>query len=371
MIIKKLRLKNFRCFEDLQLDFDSRFVILEGNNGSGKTSILESLYYACYLRSFRTRTKSELMNFDQKHFFLQVDFEEELDMASSQIQIGYSSTDGRSIKFNKKKVLNYKDIIARYKIIALTEDDLQLVVGAPEYRRSYLNQSLFLLDPGVSILLKDYKRNLDQRNRFLILNAQRKISGRTQDELLSWTKQVWEKTESIQQKRVLFLKKIENKVNYFLEKYFSSTEAKLSIELNYIKKNMGDGKIFDIFWNNYLEKLLPKEQKWQRSLFGLHLDDFSIHFKKKKARFFASRGQQKLILLLLKVVQLIEIQGNEPGALLLDDFITDFDLNKLSGIVTLLHDQNFQSFVTTPVKSFVKLKLQNNKTVNSKTYSLS
>lgn len=371
MIIKKLRLKNFRCFENLELDFNSRFIILEGDNGSGKTSILESLYYACYLRSFRTRTKSELLNFDKNHFFIQVDFEEELDMAESQIQIGYSPTGGRSIKFNKKKILHYKDIIARYKIIALTEDDLPLVVGAPEYRRSYLNQSLFLLDPKVSFLLKEYKRNLDQRNHFLILNSQRKISGRTLDELLSWTKQVWAKTEYIQQKRILFLNKTEKMINYLLKKYFSSAESKLSIELKYIKKNMHDEETFDVFWNNYIENLLSKEQRWQRSLFGLHLDDFSISFKNKKARFFASRGQQKLILLLLKIVQLIEIQGNEPGALLLDDFITDFDQNKLSGIVTLLHDQNFQSFVTTPVKSFVKLKLQNNKFVNSKVYSLS
>lgn len=373
MIINNLRLKNFRCFSDLELSFDNKFVVLEGDNGSGKTTILEALYYACYFRSFRTRLNRELLNFEKDHFFLQVDFEEQFDFNKNEIQVGYSKKDGKLIKFNKKTVTSFKDIISRYKIISLSQDDMQLVVGAPEFRRAYLNQSLFLLDPQLARSLKEYKKILEQRNRFILLNAHRAITGSKKDELYSWTEQLWQRSNELQVQRIHFLKKIENKVNHFLKKYFSATlnvstlmfssdlDLNISIELNYSKKNI-KGKVgeasFKTFWEYYEKELIEKERRWQRTLFGVHLDDFTINFKNKKARFFASRGQQKLILFLLKVVQLLEIQENESGVLLLDDFLTDFDINRLLGAISLLKAQKFQFFVTSPIKSFIKSRLK-------------
>ncbi len=375
MIISNLRLKNFRCFSDLDLSFDNKFVVLEGDNGSGKTTILEALYYACYFRSFRTRLNRELLNFEKDHFFMQVDFEEEFDHNKNEIQIGYSKKDGKLIKFNKKPVVSFKDIISRYKIISLSQDDMQLVIGAPEFRRAYLNQSLFLLDPQLAVSLKEYKKVLEQRNRFIMLNAHRAITGNKKDELYSWTEQLWQRSNLLQEQRIKFLKKVENKVNLFLKKYFltlDSVSSDISIELNYSKKNIkrksgtlnvSSEDSFKTFWEYYEKELIEKEQRWQRTLFGVHLDDFTINFKKKRARFFASRGQQKLILFLLKVVQLLEIQENESGVLLLDDFLTDFDINKLLGAISLLKDQNFQFFVTSPIKSFIKSRLKmSNKT---------
>ena len=370
MIINNLRLKNFRCFSALDLSFDNKFVVLEGDNGAGKTSILEALHYACYLKSFRTRLKRELLSFEQDHFFLQVDFEEEFDLSKNQIQIGFSKKSDRVVKFNQKPIVSYKDIISRYKVISLTEDDLQLVVGAPEFRRSYLNQSLFLLNPEILTAFKEYKKILDQRNRFIAINSQNKIAGAKKDELFTWTEQLWNKSYLLQNQRVEFLKKVENKVNLFLEKYYSTQDSKISIELIYSKKNVKQNK-YDKFWEFYEKDLIEKEQRWQRTLFGFHLDDFTINFKNKKARFFASRGQQKLVLFLLKVVQLIEIQDNESGVLLLDDFLTDFDINKLVGSISLLKDQNFQFFITSPIKSFIKSRLKINKNLDFQTHSLS
>ncbi|MBD3273597.1 DNA replication and repair protein RecF [Candidatus Dependentiae bacterium] len=372
MFINELKLKNFRCFSDFKLNFEDKFVVLEGNNGSGKTTILEALYYACYLRSFRTRLNRELSSFKKDLFFLQVDFEEEFDLGHSSIQIGYSNKDGKLVKLNKKPVSSFKDIISRYKVISLTLDDMQLVVGAPEFRRAYLNQSMFLLDSKIIFLLKEYKKVLEQRNKFMLINSHSKISGYKKDELYSWTKQLWEKSNFLQNQRIEFLKKIEKRVNQFLNRYFCFSDNIISIELNYSKKNTSDDNYsYDKFWDYYQNHLLDKEQKWQRTLFGVHLDDFSINFKNKKARFFASRGQQKLILFLLKVVQLLEIQENESGVLLLDDFLTDFDVNKLVGSVSLLREQDFQFFITSPIKSFIKTRLKKNKkTIDFQTHFL-
>lgn len=370
MLIKKIRLKNFRCFADLELSFDNKFILLEGDNGSGKTSILESLYYACYLKSFRSGSRSDSIKFLQDHFFIQVDFWQEIDNCDSQLSIGFSKSNDKNVKLNKKSVTSVKDIISSFKVIALTQEDLQLIVGAPEYRRAFLNQSIFLLEPELIVYFKEYKKILDQRNRFLFLNSKNNILGNIKEELCSWTKQLWEKSDLLQKKRIIFLKNIENQINIFLKKYFSTQDNRFIIELNYIKKNFGDYQGFDSFWQSYESTLLNSEQKWQRSLFGAHLDDFSIIFKNTNARFFASRGQQKLILFLLKVVQLMEIQGDEVGVLLLDDFITDFDIAKLTGAINLLSDQKFQSFITSPIKSFIEFKLESFKNIDLKIYSL-
>jgi DNA replication and repair protein RecF len=375
VIIKKLRLKNFRCFSALDLSFDNKFVVIEGSNGSGKTTILESLYYACYLKSFRTRLKRELLKFEQDHFFLSVDFEDESDFSQNQIQVGISKDEGKVIKFNQNPVSSFKEIISRYKVVGLSQDDLQLVVGAPEFRRAYLDQSLFLLNPQILQILKEYKKILDQRNRFIAIHSHQKISGSKKDELFSWTKQLWDRSFLIQKDRVDFLKKVELQVNCFLKDFFSTLDSEISIELTYSKKNIKEKKnkeiLFEDFWNSYTTDLLEKEQRWARTLFGFHLDDFTINFKNKRARFFASRGQQKLVLFLLKIVQLIQIQENEPGVLLLDDFLTDFDIDKLGCAVSLLNNQNFQFFVTSPIKSFIKNRLNSKKKFDIQTHFLS
>ena len=102
MRISQLTLKNFRCFSDQQFTFNSKFIIIEGNNGVGKTSLLEALHYACYLRSFRTPSGTDLIGSNNNHFFVQVkvlapanEFEEP---ESSLLQVGFSQA-GKSVKY--------------------------------------------------------------------------------------------------------------------------------------------------------------------------------------------------------------------------------------------------------------------------------
>ncbi|MCK4651289.1 DNA replication/repair protein RecF [Candidatus Babeliales bacterium] len=347
MIIKSIRLNNFRCFEETEFDFDDKFIVVEGDNGSGKTSLLEAIYYSCYLRSFRTRLNRELISFDQKHFFIKNIFEDSTGILN-QIQVGYSLQDGKLVRFNKKLIQSYKKIISFYKVICVTEDDLFLINGAPDFRRSFLNQSLFLSDFDFVTNLKRYRQILEQRNSFLLKISCRKLDENLKKELYSWTKQLWEHSLILQKSRVYFLKNLEKNVNKLLKEYFFED---VFIKLEYVAKNIKFNEDFKQFWNRYNKNLFEKEIKWFRSLFGFHLDDFSISFKKKKAKFFASRGQQKLILFLLKVSQLFNLQSyGELGCLLLDDFLTDFDETVLNNSLNLLRELNCQVFLTCPNK---------------------
>jgi len=347
VFINKIKLKNFRNFKDKQFAFDSRIVLVEGVNGSGKTSLLEALYYACYLKSFRTHLSKELIAINNDYFFTQLDFEDDLSQAN-QIQVGLSTKDGKLVKLNKKAVASYKDIVSRIKIISIAEDDLAIVQGAPDIRRAFLNQFLILLNPEILNLLKEYKQILQHRNSLLLKNQQ--VLNKQKDEFYIWSRQLWEKSIKIQKQRIEFLKQLEKEVNDLLEQYFPSEN--LSISLCYKSKKIDNNKTFDQFWQLYQEKIMEEEIRWGRSLFGVHLDDFLINFQDKKARVFASRGQQKLILFLIKVAQLRQLyKSKELGCMLLDDFLTDFDLKRAQNCLNILKNFENQIFLTYPLKS--------------------
>ena len=354
MIIKKIRLNNFRCFKDAVFDFNNRFVVIEGKNGSGKTSILEGIYYSCYLRSFRTRLQKELVHFEQNHFFLKTDFEQS-DGATNQIQVGFSQDDGKLVKLNQKQVQSYKQVIDLYRIISIAEDDLLLISGPPEHRRAFLDQSLFLTNPDFVAQVRQYKKVLDQRKSFIFTYAKVPFTDALKQELHAWVKQHWQASIVLQKARVAILKELEKRVNVLLKEHFF---PELSIKLEYVAKNVNLRQTFDQFWKSYQTDLLAKECKLMRCLFGFHIDDVSITFKKKKAKFYASRGQQKLILLLLKLAQLAHLQQDGvKGCLLLDDFLTDFDEGIVEKALMLLKRLDCQVFVTCPIQSFLVPKI--------------
>lgn len=336
MFIHKLKLQNYRCFSDKTFLFEKQLVLLEGGNGTGKTSILEALHYGCFLKSFRTSRTKDLISFDKEHFFLHVDFEE-TDGDHNQVQVGVSFENGTQKKlarFNQNEIKSYKELISRYRIVSLAEEDLQLVQGAPEYRRTFLTQLLVLFEPETTSTFKKYRHILEHRNSVLANMAARKRSNN--EELAVWTNQLLEVSEEIRTKYLIYLKSLEERVNDLFIEYFSTLES--SISFDYVMKKADEFN----------------EIKWGRSLFGIHLDDFSTIYQKKHARYFASRGQQKLVVFLIKIALAKELERkNLSATLLLDDFLTDFDEKRLSECLNLLSSMSCQTFITCPLKDLI------------------
>jgi len=345
VFIKKLRLQNFRCFDNQNFDFSQKFIIVQGKNGSGKSSILEALHYACYLRSFRTHANRDLIKLGGNHFFIEIDVDH--DIVSDQIQVGFGNQQGKVVKFNQKPILSYRDLILQYRTVTLCADDIVAVSGSPEFRRDYLNHSLLLIEPSRYGIFKRYKQILEQRNS-LLLQIQR--SGGLCDQLEIWSEKLWADTVEIKKLRIEYLEALERRVNVLLSEYFFITEPELQIKFSYISKNINLKDCeFQPFWNNFYKKFNQNEVIFGRSLFGAHLDDFGIEFYGKKAKLYASRGQQKLIIFLIKVAQLFFMSAaGKAGVLLLDDFLTDFDKQNLVFALKLLQKSDFQIFITNP-----------------------
>lgn len=323
MYLNKLQLRNLRCFSDRELEFSKEITLIEGHNGSGKTTIIEALYYLCYLRSFRTNITQELIRFESDSFFIKAFLVENHET----LQVGFSPA-RRLVKLNDHQISSFKELIHNYRVIVLTEDDLGIIKGGPEIRRSFIDQHLYLQDLSWLEEMRNYKRILDNRNALL------KSKCFDLEHYTIWTNQLITHSEIIRQERIVALAQLELEINLQLNKNF---DENLTVQLIYQPRN----------WHSSLQ---PKEQIMERTLFGAHLDDYQIQLATKLSRKFASRGQQKLVAILMKIAQVSLLKKRFLGAILflLDDFMTDLDNQKATILINILAGLGVQLVFTTP-----------------------
>jgi len=340
--IKRLCVTNFRCFPRFETDLDTRLILIEGGNGSGKTSLLEAIHYGCYLRSFRSSVPRDLVRFGQDGFFVRMETERMGDAVATQhdLQVGFA--DGkRLVKADKQRIATYKELINHIRVVCLTEDDLELVKGGPQARRLFLDQALLLQDPDYAQVLRAFRQIVNNRNALL------RHGSWCADTYAILTEQMWRASRDIEERRIQLLSALTDNITERIATHF---EGAIPIALRY-KASGGTHKTFEIFMADF-GRIEQQERRFYRSAFGAHLDDFGIEFCKKRARGFASRGQQKLTVLLLKLAQIDQtraVTGVRP-AFLVDDFLTDFDERTACTLLQLLRDIELQSIFTSPLE---------------------
>lgn len=332
--LKRIELKQFRCFDSLTLDVNAPVIVLEGNNGVGKTSIIEALHYVCYLKSFRTSTVRDLIAFESEGFFARIVCDEH------EITVG-SSGKKRHISVDKKRVDLYQELRAFYQIVTLTEHDLAVVQESPEARRSFVDHTLLLLYPHLIELFKDFKTTLESRNTLLFYHKYDSL------ELEIWTERLFNISRTIQKEREKLLERLASIIEIDLQPHM---QRKCTLAFVYqSKKKEGDYETFQDFLPYWHEYIFSEEQRLRRSCFGSHLDDIQILFNGKPARMFSSRGQQKLIMVLLKMAQVIFLsQEGRSTTFLLDDFLTDFDPVIMEQLLELCKKLRAQLIFTVP-----------------------
>lgn len=343
MIITQLQVKNFRCFEQKTLDFSAPITLIKGENGSGKTSILEALYYACYLRSFRTHNARDMIALGEQEFFIRARIGVgALTPQEHDLRIG-NAGDKKLVKFDGQTITSFKKLMDHYRVVALFEDDLALVKDGPEVRRIFFDQALLLLDPDTLALFREFRHILDNRNALL-----KKYQGRSLSDMTSyrvWTSQLWNISLEMIQARKKLLAIFERKVNELLSHF----AQELTIELTYSAKYELDKEDFTLF-ERRMDALLATELRFGRSMFGAHLDDIMITYTNKNTRTFVSRGQQKLVVIVLKLALLEQLTQKRGKTLfILDDFMTDFDEQRVETLVHLLAGLDTQLIFTSPI----------------------
>ncbi|HEV2601890.1 MAG TPA: DNA replication and repair protein RecF [Candidatus Babeliales bacterium] len=343
MHLQQLHIKNFRCFTQKTISFPSKITLIEGLNGSGKTSLLESIHYLCYLRSFRTHAPRELLQFGHDTFFLKAQLVPESDGITShetELQVGFSGKK-RLVKINQKGISSYKELMDHYRVVTLTEDDLSIISGSPQERRAFIDHVLLLYDADFAQASHSLRHIVTSRNRAL----QSGVLDKTMYHIL--TQQLWQASRIVQSHRRRGLERLQTETTTIIHNFFDDAPH---ITFDYNEALTDGHATLEAFLADR-PTLYADELRYRRSLFGAHLDDILIKFYEKRSRMFASRGQQKLIILLLKLAQMSELARTRGQAIfLLDDFMTDFDEKRAHIFMKVLQGLGNQIIFTSPLK---------------------
>jgi DNA replication and repair protein RecF len=315
MNISCLKLKNFRNHLNKQVDLKTDLTLILGKNGSGKTNILEAIYVMATGKSQRAKYDKDLINYD--HNFcsiyaqvtnLQDDYELEMQIVQENPDTNISS---KAAKVNKvsKSILAFTGI---FNAVLFVPEDIAMLTGSPSERRRYLDLLLIQTDREYRRSLSAYTKALRQRNKLLEQICE---TGVGRDQLSFWTEQVVKQGTYICHKRTDFIDFANSKLPELLRALENhSTDAKIDYK---------HSKITDERMATYADK-----EVWAKStLIGPHREDFAMTFNGHNVAEFGSRGQQRTLLLSLKLIELDFIEKNkgERPVLLLDDIFSELD----------------------------------------------
>ena len=315
MYINKIKLNNFRNYDEQEIVLDKNINIIYGNNGEGKTNILESIFISALGKSFRTNKEKELIKIGEDFAKIDIDFEKEDRVGNIKINI----ENKKNIFLNNVKLNKTSELLGNVYVVLFNPDDINILKQGPANRRKFLNIMISQLRPNYVYILNNYLKILEQRNAYL---RQIKYENKNIELLDIWDEKLAELGEKIYLYRNDFIEKIIKKINKIHEKITNNKEI---IKIKYISNCSNKEKYLENLKNNRNYDI----QKGFTTL-GVHRDDFSIFINDKQVNIYGSQGQQRTVIISLKLSEL-EIIYDEIGErpiLLLDDFMSELDKNR-------------------------------------------
>lgn len=322
MIIKRFKADNFRNIQECDIEFSPGVNLLFGKNAQGKTNVVEGIYYFSRGRSFRGREDKELIRFGTEGFRIYVEFEDKCGGESLEYALFGRE---RLRKKNGYKINKITEMIGSFKAVLFYPDDLSLVKDGPEERRSFLNVAASSCYPLYIKYYSDYKKALENRN--CILKMMQKGLFIDRNELDSWSASMAEYASYIHIFRTEYIDKLKDCAARILKDISDGDEE---LELSYessIDERITDREGIKREYEKIFTSSLDREIAAGVSLFGPHRDDIEIKINGKSARSFASQGQQRSIVLALKLSEgevIRDIYGEYP-VFLFDDVLSELD----------------------------------------------
>lgn len=344
MKLTKLKLTDYRNCKDIELNINQSKILIIGKNAQGKTNILESIYFLSTLKTPRTSNLTELIRFEQPMCKIEANIiksETDIDLSFS-----YNSEKKRETKINGVKS-NIKDFKSVLTTVLFSTNDLLLLRGAPQDRREWLDRAIAQIYPAYDDRLSKYDKIRIQKNNFLKECAK---SGTFNKALLEvYNEQLSITGSNIIYIRKKYLKEIE-RIAKIKHQTISETEnLTINYDCSFLDNNNTDISIEEIQWAflNALEERQTEEIRRCQSCVGPHRDDILFYINNQDATKFASQGQQRTIVLALKLSELDLITdkiGDSP-ILLLDDVLAELDDIRQNYLLKSINN-NTQTIIT-------------------------
>ena len=332
MHIKHLSLKNFRNAEVSEIDFSEGVNVICGSNAAGKTNILEAIFYFAAGKSFRNCKDRELISFgcDKADILMLFDSKG----VNKKMSAVLSKNGRRMIKIGESGPLRLPEYIGQFRAVIFTPDHLNLVKGAPENRRRFLDLAICQSFPRYAPTLSEYNRVLAQKNALL-------KRGNVVDELLEvYNDRLATLAAIITINRRKYISRLEEEAKKFL---FDMSGGREELALSY-QSQVGDIETQDEIREKY-KSIFSEKMQFEKERFishyGSHKDDFHVSINKKSAKMFASQGQQRSIVLSLKLAEgelSAKLTGEYP-VFLLDDILSELDKDRKNYILSRINDR--------------------------------
>ena len=322
MIIKRFLAENFRNIEKCDVEFSPGVNLLYGKNAQGKTNVVEGIYYFSRGKSFRGREDKELIRFGSEGFRIHLEYESSLGAESLEYAMFGRE---RLRKKNDYKINKVTEMIGSFKAVLFYPDDLGLVKDGPEERRGFLNVAASACYTPYIKYYSDYKKALENRN--CILKMMQKGLPVDIRELESWSESMAEYASHIYLFREDYVKRLTRYAADILKDISDGGERlSLSYESS-IPGGLTDRNAVKDEYLRILSSSLDREIAAGVTLFGPHRDDLDIRINDKSARSFASQGQQRSIVLALKLSEgeVIKEMCGEYPVFLFDDVLSELD----------------------------------------------
>lgn len=346
MYLSKLQLWNFRSYENLELNFPNGITILYGNNGQGKTNIVEAIYLLCTGRSHRTNREHDMIQFDKpwariRIVDIQKDGKHTVDMVMARGQ-------KKRILVNGLAISRISEILGQLSGVIFSPEDLDLVKEGPKLRRRFMDIELSQVSKSYFYALNEYNKVLEQRNSLL------KETTKAKD-LFVWDTLLAQRSVPIIKARREFCKRLQPLVNT-MHQYLSSNKE----ELNCIyKDSINNREDIENAMLELLEKNHETDLKRGFTTIGPHKDDIIIKLGDIDLRYFGSQGQQRTATLALKLSEL-EMMKEDLGeypVLLLDDVLSELDPTRQQLLLEKIKDVQTIITVAQPVDYFKNMNV--------------
>lgn len=328
-----LRVDRFRNLNRIHLSPDARFNVISGKNGSGKTNLLEAIYFFSALRSFRTVSRQELIQKDAENARLKGVFKGAAAGMEADIEL---SPKARKIRKGGKEVTSIAAHFSELPMVLFHPANMALIQGGPKERRRFMDRALFQADNRYPVLSGDYQRALQSRNQLL-----KSGQGAHPAVLGPYDKQLATLGAQMVKARHQFIAAASS----VFEKAFESISLGLGGSIAYKPDVKGEEEEM----LRALNEAFERDSRRGYTSKGPHADDLEVIINGMPAKRFASQGQQRLAVLSLKIAETVALQASTERIpiMLLDDISSELDRDRNRELFGFLRRVGGQVFITT------------------------
>ncbi len=356
MFLQHLYLQNFRNYQSQSVAFDAPKTILLGDNAQGKSNLLEAVELLATLKSHRTSRDRDLVQ--EGKTTSQIKAQLDKDIGPSELTLVLQNGGRRTAVLNGETLKRQQDFLGNLNAVQFSSLDLNLVRGGPGERRSWIDTLLVQLEPIYAYILQQYNQVLKQRNAFIKQHTHEESSQPLDPtQMALWDAQLVTAGTRVIRRRSRGLQRLiplaqswHQAISGDTEKLLITYQPNISIETSELDNSIETsepGNIQQAFFEKIRSRAIA-EYHQRTSLAGPHRDDIDFSINQTPARQYGSQGQQRTLVLALKLaeLELIEAVIGEPPLLLLDDVLAELDLKRQNQLLETIEDR-FQTLITT------------------------